>query len=268
MSNLKEIDQLLRKVQTIGKTYDIVAKATGERFNIFSILNMETDEVKTHSRLIAELLNENGTHGQGAVFMEKFLECFSIGNFDIKNGYEVTIEKYAGKMVNDEGGRIDIFIRNNRNECILIENKIYAAEQHKQLLRYYNSFSNAKILYLTLYGEESKDAHSKGLKYESVSYETDVIDWLEICQKETNTIPILRETITQYINLIKKLTGQNLNKRMNEDIIERILRDEESMDAYKELVNTKNSLRKKIRVDFLGKLLLYMRIFIFRWNRV
>ena len=41
------------------KKYDEIAKITGENFNIFSIMRAESDEVRTHSRIIADFLNTN-----------------------------------------------------------------------------------------------------------------------------------------------------------------------------------------------------------------
>lgn len=62
MEKQNEVGQLLNEVQTISESYERVAGATGENFNIFSILQMESDEVATHSRFIAELLNRKGQH--------------------------------------------------------------------------------------------------------------------------------------------------------------------------------------------------------------
>ena len=45
MENQHEIGQILNEVQTISDSYERVAEVTGENFNIFSILQMESDEV-------------------------------------------------------------------------------------------------------------------------------------------------------------------------------------------------------------------------------
>ncbi len=37
----------------------------GELFNIFNVLDLRTNEVRTHSAFIAELLNPDGNHGLG-----------------------------------------------------------------------------------------------------------------------------------------------------------------------------------------------------------
>ena len=50
------------------------AEAPGARFNIFSVLDMETDEVNTHCRLLYELLRPDGCHGLGDQFLRVFFE--------------------------------------------------------------------------------------------------------------------------------------------------------------------------------------------------
>src|SRR5690606_41341365 len=103
--NNKSITQLLNQVGTISKTYDLVAKSTGENFNLFRILGMETAEVKTHSRFLAELLNPKGSHLQGDVFLKLFIDYLNnLKLIEENNEIElkpeqsnVQIEKYIGK---------------------------------------------------------------------------------------------------------------------------------------------------------------------------
>ncbi len=56
MTEKNTVQQLLNQVRHIIKTHQENANKQGENFNIFSILRMEGDEVKTHSRFIYELL--------------------------------------------------------------------------------------------------------------------------------------------------------------------------------------------------------------------
>ena len=49
------IQNLLNQVNLISKHYDKIASLTGEKFNIFSIMSMEKNEVYTHSAIISEL---------------------------------------------------------------------------------------------------------------------------------------------------------------------------------------------------------------------
>jgi hypothetical protein len=278
MAELNTINQLLNEIKTISESYKRVAEATGENFNIFSVLQMESDEVKTHSRFLAELLNPKGSHGQKDVFLKKFVERFGIKKFDTSNT-KVDVEFFIGQVTecNDAemnisdrsskctGGRIDILIRSGEN-VIMIENKIYAPEQPNQLLRYINKFPKGKLLYLTLNGDKSdRDCTEnnsnnsdyrciKPEEYVRISYQSDIINWLEECRKESVTTPNLREAITHYINLIKKLTGQNINTKMNEDIVEKITGNKERFEAYIDLIKScsyDNIVKKIIKEDFI-----------------
>ena len=51
------IQTLLSGVAAINKTYECIAEITGEDFNIFRILKVETKEVRMHSAFLIELLN-------------------------------------------------------------------------------------------------------------------------------------------------------------------------------------------------------------------
>jgi hypothetical protein len=71
MEDLYQIDHILSDIQIIAESYERVSEAKGEKFNIFSILQMESNEVATHSRFISELLNPEGRHGQKDSFLKR-----------------------------------------------------------------------------------------------------------------------------------------------------------------------------------------------------
>ena len=73
----EKIQAILNEVKPIveeNKKCRIEKWKNGDFFNIFSILKMETDEVKTHSAFLAELLNPKGSHGQGNIFIDEFVK--------------------------------------------------------------------------------------------------------------------------------------------------------------------------------------------------
>lgn len=253
MGQTDQVVQLLHEIQTISASYKRVAEATGENFNIFSILQMESDEVATHSRFIAELLDPKGSHGQNDKFLSSFKDIFAPESNLNPATSKVMVEYYIGRVQMENGGRIDILIRDKVENVIMVENKVYAPEQPNQLLRYHNAFPQGTLIYLTLFGEESRQENAQNL-YRSFSYETDMITWLERCKKDAVNFPIIRETITQYINLIKKLTHQNLNKQMNKDIISRILKDKGSLTAYKSLYAVNKDLKQTIVEQILQEM--------------
>jgi hypothetical protein len=259
------IQNLLAKVNLISKKYDDIAKITGEKFNIFRILKIESSEVKTHSTFIANLLNPKGSHDQGDVFLKLFYaeldksKLLKINNF-ICNDANVKVEKHT------EYGYIDIIVTDKKNNAIIIENKIYAEDQEKQLLRYHNYGNKYHkdsfvLLYLTLDGKDATQKSKgetidgiEGLKenqFERISYSHFIKNWLEECKEKSVNHPILRETITQYINLIKYLTHQTINNKMGKEIINSML---QNVSASLEISNNINEMKKELLKIYVKKL--------------
>ena len=71
MDEITKIENLLIQIGAINKSYEKIAKLTGENFNIFEVLGLTTNEVRTHSAFIAELLNPKGSHDQNEVLDRK-----------------------------------------------------------------------------------------------------------------------------------------------------------------------------------------------------
>jgi hypothetical protein len=231
---MKDIQNLLSQVAIISKKNDEILDATGGRFNMFRMCGVNHYE-NTHSAIIAEFLNPNGTHGLKSKLLKCFIETlgndFTIENFNYENA-RVRTEHHT------DLGRIDIFIEDNQNKAIIIENKVYAGDQWEQLKRY-NEYAEAKykkgnyqIFYLTLYGEEASEQSGKGVSYIPISYEKNIIAWLEKCVAIASRFPIVRETIIQYINHIKQLTNQDMDTKNKEEIIE-ILSNIDNLKAAK-----------------------------------
>lgn len=270
--NQPQIKSLLQNIAVIQKKYDDLAKITGEKFNIFSVMRAESDEVRTHSRIIAEFLNPKGLHSQGSIFLRLFFDEIQtlmeplggITDFDFENA-QVLVEEYVGAIDKEysEGGFIDIVIKDSKNQ-IVIENKIHAGDQKGQLLRYKNNYQNCKLIYLTLEGKEPcpssyKIENGQELNLENdimlVSYRDHVKNWIEKSLEKTHSLPIIRETLVQYLHLIKKLTNQTTNYNMNKEIVETMTNNVEAcfeisqnIDAMKKYLFLKFS--KKIETKF------------------
>jgi hypothetical protein len=246
------LQALLTQTMLVDARYKSQRNATGERFNIFQILDVQSAEVRTHSAFLAELLKPNGTHGLGGLFLKLFIQSLGIADLDVE-GARIEIEKHVGTITEDylSGGRIDICIFPKSGRPIFIENKIYAADQKYQLLRYHNYDPSAKLIYLTLDGAEP-GKHSTGGKVaaesiQAISYSADIIAWLDACRKEAVMQPLVRETITQYINLLKALTGQSTNKLMTEEIKQLLLRSPEHLAGAQNLGNAFNEIRAEVQ---------------------
>jgi hypothetical protein len=248
MSNYEQVQNVLNQISTISQQFEKIAELTGENFNVFRVLGLSTHEVRTHSAFLCELLNPKGKHGYKDVFLKLFLaqqkekqkekEAFltRFSAVDTTNS-TASPESYIG-FINDagtEGGRIDILIKDNKNNAIIIENKINARDQPFQLVRYNNAYPKAPIFYLTLDlsnpSENSKGNLIEDIDYVCITYKEDIKYWLEKCKEKAVNHAILRETIAQYINLIKYLTGQTINDNMTQEIVKKIARNAENIEA-------------------------------------
>ncbi|WP_430972514.1 PD-(D/E)XK nuclease family protein [Sunxiuqinia rutila] len=194
----------------------------GESFNVFSILKMETKENETHSAFLAELLNPDGSHLKGNTFLNLFLQTIDNKTIDLQSA-KVKVEHAVGTRDdnNKTGGRIDLYIWDSQGNTISIENKIYAGDQQAQVERYVNHNKEKNtVYYLTLDGHEpSKNSKGKLVVDEdffTLSYKGDIINWLQMCFQESADVPILRESIKQYMILLKKLTHTMENKEQQE----------------------------------------------------
>ncbi len=252
---IKSIENLLYKTKSISEHQEEIKKLKGESFNVFSILKMETQENATHSAFLGELLNPQGSHLQRNLFLNLFLQTVGHKSFDLTSA-RVTLEKSIGTR-NDNlkmGGRIDIHIADANKNTISIENKIYAIDQEAQIERYvnYNREKNT-VYYLTLNGNapsaQSQGSLRDGEDYFSISYRDTIVQWLERCLKESAEQPILRESIKQYIILIKKLTNELTDAKMKNDIQDLIA---QNYQYAKKIESSVWSVELKAATDFLN----------------
>jgi len=182
--------ELLRFTQAHNRHREALARATGEHFNIFKILRVGHREVTTHSPILAELLSPKGNHGQGAAFLRLFLTKFEITGFDAETAI-VSTEYYAGPVTEQSGGRIDILVKDGNGEMIVIENKIGAGDQEKQMPRYRKLYPKAHLFYLTLDGHKPSNLSEdqfKRIQCKRISY----AEVTRLARTKANT-PCMRE---------------------------------------------------------------------------
>ena len=230
---MENLQNLLNSVNAILREEKVKKEESlrrGERFNIFPICGVDHYEVM-HSAIIASFLKPNGSHGQ----MDKYLKTF-ISTVDDKIGIETSSCSVYTEYPTKEG-RIDILIEDKKGKGIIIENKVYAADQWEQLKRY-DKFSKDKygegnytIYYLTLDEHAASDDSGKGINYTCISYKEHILNWIEECIKESATTPLIRETLIQYSNHIKQLTNQDMDTKNKEDLIEIMINNPEAVAA-------------------------------------
>jgi hypothetical protein len=223
MQSIKQLymKSLLKKVEVIKNRYALINAENA--FNIFEILRNRNDEVHLHSQFIYELLNPNGNHQYGKKITEALIDIIGVPKFNTKR-YKV-YKEYKN---------IDILLKNDR-QAVIIENKIWAKDQDKQLERYHDIITQENITeifiyYLSPYGKEPDKESLGSLSLQSeinsheikpdivhlISYSNHILNWLDRCLDITTDKPRLKEVIIQYKDTVNNLTGKasNMEQRL------------------------------------------------------
>ena len=258
------LESILDQVRVLKAEHDERVKCTGENFNVFSILDRERKEVTTHSAIIAELLNPQGAHSQGTLFLELFLKQLK-PIIDVRNEhtrFKVRTEVFVFVPENEEKGFLDIVIESNNNDAyIVIENKIDTEDAEGQLKKYCEHIEtiekNKKVLlYLTPEGKNPiyLTHYGKGkVALICLSYKEFIAEWLDACIKEVPRIPQIRETLHQYQMTVKKLTGHPINRRYPM-ALKNILLKNKNYDLIPELETAISEVKGAFQHEFWKKL--------------
>ncbi len=244
----KTIEKLTEDVEAVKKLLANVGKwATtigeyqrcGRMFNVFRLCGIGHYE-NAHSRIIAEFLKPQGMHGQGDKFLHLFLSLPNVSKHLRQKGFPLDDEMRgldAAMVLTEESfpeGRCDIAIH-WRGWCIVIENKIYAADQEKQLKRYeqaiWRTGEKPVLLYLTLDGHAAREDGDAKVDYCRLSYRDDIARWLEECVNATKEISGVHETLIQYRHLIKELSGTSEEQKMTSEIVNEMVASPASFKA-------------------------------------
>lgn len=247
------LDKILKLVET-DRTLQAQRIKDGDTFNVFSILGLQSYEVRTHSAFIGELLSPTGSHGCNDKLLAAFLKsvpALADFVFNTKNA-EVTLEASIGttNKTMTEGGRIDLLIKSG-NKVIVIENKIYADDQKNQMKRYQNfcqQYDDYRLLYLNLDGiEPSEDSIVDMVldeDYHIISYSEDILYWLEQCKKVCKNRMLVLSSIVQYSNLIKELTNQ-MNDNTEKELMS-LLSSKDNMEKTAIILDRYQELKDKL----------------------
>lgn len=248
MNEFKEIENLLNIVKSRIDTHNEFKKEYDKQlafdFSLFNFFSIGENKV---SQILAYFLDEKQNHGQGNLFLNKFVDTFYKKDVDTK--YSINI---CEKTIT-ENRRIDIYIELN-DVIIAIENKIWADDQPNQLKDYttyleHKSKGNYLLLYLNPYGteptnksidEKTKDSLIKQEKFKTISYKNDIIDlinnWIIICEAE-NVTHFLKE-FKKYLEI--KFLGKNtlnMSKDLRAIIYNNQREVQQLVKEYKEIEN-------------------------------
>lgn len=222
-----DIEAFINQCREIGKSY-MKAKAAKEHpeINPFIVVSDLYRRENFHSDIIAELLKPQGSHREGNLFLDLFIDALNQEGASIQKSY------YQNASVERESGKIDILIKSSSKEekhCIIIENKLNdAGDMERQLPRYFDSMHDQnyevdRIVYIPLYEKEPntdtwqpEDIKNIEKRLYIMSADKLIKNWLLLCwqsAKRFNSTAFLK----QYVDLLKFLIKDNMdNQELNE----------------------------------------------------
>lgn len=216
-------------------------------FNIFKVLGIESKEVLM-CRFLGELLDPNGKHGCGDLFLKNFIE--NVLGDTIKcdiNKAQVVLEEGI-----DDKRRVDIVIYANKT-IYPIEVKIWARDQNNQIYDYYNFYfkgnENGKIYYLTptksVPSAKSVNTLTEN-QYKCISFKNEIRGWLKSSIKELND-GIIKSICNQMIYVIDKMVEENVMSQLICDEIN----DYDKAHAIKKILDSKENIENYFKNKFL-----------------
>ena len=222
------------------------------QYNLFNVLRSQSDEVRLHSRFLADLFNPKGAHQYKSTFVDLLLT-------------KLGVELSGPLSVDLEYKNIDILIRSK--ECaVVIENKIYAEDQPEQLARYHQSmkdegYTDIRLVYLTLDGKMPSDNSTVGLSKEDLddehfkllSYENDIYPLISRCIEITATDAPLREALIQYKSIIAALTSKIENKE-HMDALKKLLKSDNNIASMPSLFDAYQEVLIELQLDIWQKI--------------
>ncbi len=246
------------------------------RFNALDYLR--TDELGL-SRIVADLLNPNGNHGQGAAFLKLLLEGlqYSAASEHLDHA---SVEVEVERTIKDDR-RLDICVSIG-GHCLAIENKPYAGDQQDQIKDYLGwlkgrEFESFVLIYLSPQGEPPSaesveltylDAefgvdHFKIMPYhktlgdlEEDGYDDYRLDytftaWLADCRKHCDVDRLrwfLREAETF---CARTFGGQTVAKSESNTLREFVLSDEKNWDVALTVANALPRVKEEVLLRFM-----------------
>lgn len=245
----------------------MAAKAEADRqramgkhdYNIFTLFHDFSDEVNLHSNFIASLLDPNGDHYKGDLFLKLFLETCGIDDFSIDTSRATVFKEFK---------HIDIYISDGKKHIIL-ENKVYAKDQPTQIARYIEAIKkegaedeDIYVLYLHPDGklpdnQSFGDYHTRllgenpSIEFKVISYGKEILEWIDKCKNEVSNLTDLNVFLSQYKDVIEMIYDRykRIDKMETAKFVE-IFR--ENYTAVSEIANNYQETRKKIIYSFFS----------------
>lgn len=257
-----QFEQLLKdvgfKLAALREARNRFSDQLAPEFRIFDYLR--TDEMGL-STCIAALLDPNGKHGQGSIFLDAFLKNIGVDGLTNTKNCQVSTEKQANGQ-----RRLDIFLEFPDGIMIGIENKPWASCQDKQLADYADYLEKIargrewKLVFLSNRDPEEKSlARARREKLESDGWFVrqsygDIIDWLDYCSSKTRAL-VVRVFIEELAKFIRTKINGEIEMSDEKEVSKAVLKSSETVGSAIQIVKAWNGIKKELLNTFRHDLL-------------
>ncbi|MCX7109249.1 MAG: PD-(D/E)XK nuclease family protein [Proteobacteria bacterium] len=253
-------DLLLRtyhRLNTLRQACGLYGPKLAPNFNAISLFS--PDELRL-SQLLKELLSPTGSHAQGSIFLELFLQRFGLEIFlPLVDRAKVSTEKTINH--NNTVRRIDIYLNFDLAATIAIENKPWAGDQENQC-RDYKDYLEQLIhihpegliclIYLSGSGEQPStfsiteayrvQAENAG-RFKTIGY-PQLIDWLKDCRRECQADRV-SFFLNEFIDYIQKhFVGIEMAEM--QQVVNFALENYNTLEAALEIANAQSEIKKRL----------------------
>jgi hypothetical protein len=249
------LDQVVFELGTLRSAKRKFSAQLAPDFRIFDYLR--DDEIAL-SKCFADLLNPNGKHGQGRLYLDSFLKI--IGWQSSVKDCKVELEKQANGM-----RRIDIFLRFDEG-LIGIENKPWAEDKKDQLHDYAEYLNRSaigkgwKLIYLC---NEAPPEHSikseKRLSlfgnhhFVHLTYDI-VVDWLEACAAQSKAL-VVRVYVEELAKFIRSKIIGEMDMNETTEVTKVMLATDQNLEASFDIIKSINALKEDLMSRFKNQLI-------------
>lgn len=246
--DIEKFESMLKQIKFLSDKLEAKKLRGNNDYNLFLALLDINDEVRLHSRFIYSLLDTSSPHYQKELFLELFIKACGLDDFGLNLQTAKVYKEYEN---------IDIYITDGAKHIIL-ENKINAGDQEAQIKRYIKTIQKENsgeaeiyVLFLSPDKHEPSNYSLDGLKiskskildeysnevakFKAISYDKEIMEWLDLCLDETGNLANLAAVISQYKSIIEKIYGKYKGVQMDEKKISEIIL--ENYDLVDEIRN-------------------------------
>jgi hypothetical protein len=253
------------KVKLAEDMINTYGKELAPNFNSIDFWTIDENKV---SSIIAFFLDPSQKHQQGDIYLNHFLKKLDLSFFTFDNERDI---KVKCELRIDNSRRIDIaIIKNNFEQVIAIENKIYSGtqDQNNQIKDYLEYLSkktkgNYCLLYLSPQDKSIADYSISQTERENyidknqlkiITYEEHVIDCLTDFGNITENIRV-KSFLKDFEKKLRKMYMGEKNLNSKQIAIDMILDNTKNLEISFLVSNSLNEVKKQLKEKFEKQLL-------------